>query len=122
MLLPGIGFTSASCSASWTMNGVSWMFSAGSNQAGTSVMCTPQVICPLGVSARAGTHETPRISARVANSVASRVTVVSLSLEPYVLVRRGIRIAADEAEPGILHPRPEAAQDGRLPERRDHRL
>ena len=44
MLFPGIGFTRASCVAIWTMNGVPWMLSAGSNQVGTSVVCTAQVI------------------------------------------------------------------------------
>jgi len=44
MLFPGIGFTSASCVAMRTMNGVPWMVSAGSNQDGTRVVCTAQVI------------------------------------------------------------------------------
>ena len=36
----GIGFTSASCSASCTMNGVAMpVFSAGSNQLGVIVTC-----------------------------------------------------------------------------------
>src|SRR5262245_10724795 len=121
MLLPGICFTSASYSASCTMNGVCWMLSAGSSQAGTSVVCTAQVIWPAGASACAGWHARAAISAR-ANEVANRVTVVSLFLEPHILVRRRIRIAADQAEPGVLHPGPDAAQDGRLPERREHGL
>ena len=32
------------------MNGVCWMFSAGSNQVGTSVVCTAQVIWPSGAA------------------------------------------------------------------------
>src|SRR5262245_40065692 len=121
MLLPGICFTSASYSASCTMNGVCWMLSAGSSQAGTSVVCTAQVIWPAGASACAGAHARAAISAR-ANEVANRVTVVSLFLEPHVFVRGRIRIAGDQTEAGVLHPGPDAAQDARLPERREHRL
>src|SRR4029453_12769126 len=122
LLLPGMGFTSASCSASCTMNGVCWMLSAGSSQAGTSVVCTPQVIVPLGASALAGAHATMTSSVRAANSVTSRITIVSLSLEPQLFVRRRIRIAADQAEPRLLPPGPDTGQDGRLPERRKHHL
>src|SRR6266446_4949047 len=51
MLLPGIGLTSASWVAESTMNGVPWMVSAGSNQVGTSVVCTAHVIWPSGAAA-----------------------------------------------------------------------
>src|SRR5262245_21933144 len=44
MLLPGVGFTRASWVAERTMKGVPWIFSAGSNQLGTSDVCTAQVI------------------------------------------------------------------------------
>jgi len=44
-----IGFTSASCSAYKTIQGVMIPgVSAGSNQVGASVVCTPQVNCPCG--------------------------------------------------------------------------
>src|SRR5262245_25694298 len=122
MLLPGICFTSASCVAIWIMNGVAWIFSAGSNQAGTSVVCTPQVIVPLGASACAGAHATMSINARTTSSVASRVTTISLSLEPQLFVRRRVRITADQAQPGLFHSGPDTGQDSRLPERREHRL
>src|SRR5438445_5063476 len=51
MLLPGIGFTSASWVAERTMNGVPWIVSAGSNHVGTSVVCTAHVIVPSGAAA-----------------------------------------------------------------------
>src|SRR5262245_23255239 len=45
--LPGIGFTTASCSAEYTMYGVMIPgISAGSNQVGASETCTPQASCP----------------------------------------------------------------------------
>src|SRR5438132_7122635 len=48
---PGIGFTTASCSAYMIMNGVMIPgVSAGSNQVGASEMWTPQVICPSGAA------------------------------------------------------------------------
>src|SRR5215831_15674811 len=104
------------------MNGVAWIFSAGSNQAGTRVVCTPQVIVPLGASALAGALATMTSSVRAANRVTSRITIVSLSLEPQLFVRRRVWIAADQAEPRLLNPGPHTGQDGRLPERRKHHL
>jgi hypothetical protein len=44
MLLPGMRFTIASCRAYSTMAGVAMIISAGSNQPGTSVVCTAHVI------------------------------------------------------------------------------
>ena len=70
MLFPGIGFTRASCVAIWIMNGVPWILSAGSSQAGTSVVCTAQVICPDGASA-APTAGGPRAQKAMTNSDAS---------------------------------------------------
>src|SRR5438477_285533 len=63
MALPGIGFTSASCSAYRIMNGVPIPgVSAGSNQVGASEMWTAHVIRPSGPPAAgdvgaAGRHE-----------------------------------------------------------------
>src|SRR5215470_2226140 len=49
--LPGIGFTTASCSAYSTMNGViTEGVSAGSNHVGASEMCTAQVTSPSGAA------------------------------------------------------------------------
>src|SRR5207302_4532973 len=51
---PGIGFTTASCNAYSTMNGVMIPgVSAGSNQVGANEICTPQVSCPCEPAARA---------------------------------------------------------------------
>src|SRR5262245_56886233 len=50
--LPDIGFTTASCSAYSTMNGViTDGVSAGSNHVGASEMCTAQVTSPSGAAA-----------------------------------------------------------------------
>src|SRR5262249_31770124 len=46
----------------------------------------------------------------------------SLSLEPYVLVRSGERIAGDQPETRLLPSRPVAAHQAHLHDRRDHRL
>src|SRR5262249_9049584 len=54
MLLPGMGFTRASWVADSTMKGVPWMFSAGSNQVGTSDVCTAHVIWPSGPAPTGG--------------------------------------------------------------------
>src|SRR5947209_4277376 len=43
-------------------------------------------------------------------------------LELDVLVRGGIGVAADEAEPALLHARPHAVQEGELPDGREHDL
>src|SRR6185295_11573281 len=52
---PGIGFTSASCSAYMSMYGVIRPgVSAGSNQVGASVMCTAQVSWPSAAAAGEG--------------------------------------------------------------------
>src|SRR2546422_1848842 len=103
MLLPGIGFTRASCVASWTMNGVCWMFSAGSNQAGTRVVCTAHVIWPSGAAAPGAT---PTAEITRTRTAAKRPWTGLTMARPFlfrfqlhVLVRRGERIARNDPDP-----------------------
>ena len=82
MLLPGIGFTSASWVAERTMNGVPWMVSAGSNQVGTSVVCTAQVICPSG-AASPGRAPSAR-SMTMSNETERPLTCVMVKATPHL--------------------------------------
>src|SRR5262249_32718803 len=79
MLFPGIGFTSASWGACRAMNGGPAIFSAGSNQLGTSVVCTAHVICPSG-AASAAVAMTTTVSET--SSDARSLMVVPLSVIP----------------------------------------
>src|SRR5262245_38806493 len=47
---------------------------------------------------------------------------VSPGFQPDILERRRERIARDEADPGLLHPRPDAAEAGDQPDRGKHHL
>src|SRR3989441_179543 len=51
-----------------------------------------------------------------------RLRRTSPGLELHILVGRGERVARDEPEPRFLHTRPHAAQEGDLPDRRNHHL
>src|SRR4029453_6851044 len=53
---------------------------------------------------------------------AAASAVPSLHLQLHVLVRRGKRVARDDADPRLLHPRPAAAQAGDQPDRREYHL
>src|SRR5882672_8331646 len=74
MLLPGMGFTSASWVAERTMNGVPWIVSAGSNHVGTSVVCTAHVIVPSGAAAHGAAPTSATTAAR--SPVRIRMTVL----------------------------------------------
>src|SRR5438132_380765 len=76
---PGIGFTSASCSAYKTIHGVMIPgVSAGSNQVGASVVCTPQVNCPCGPDAAANSSVPATIPKAASAKRSRRVTPAPL--------------------------------------------
>ena len=60
---PGMGFTRASWRAYKNMNGVIMPgVSAGSNQVGDKVTCTPTVNCPLGWAVACATRQGQSVS------------------------------------------------------------
>src|SRR5262249_11026583 len=94
--------------------------SAGSNQVGASVVCTPHVSCPCGSPARAA--PAPKISASARTAMARRRYLMSrlcsLARQSKVFVRARIGLSGDEPEPRFLNPRAEAAEERLLPQRR----
>src|SRR5258708_1933266 len=74
-----MGFTSASCSAYKTIHGVMIPgVSAGSNQVGASVVCTPQVNCPCGPAAAANSGVPATIPKAASAKRSRRVTPAPL--------------------------------------------
>src|SRR5262249_58412945 len=72
-MLPGNGFSIASCSAYITMKGVMMPgVSAGSNQVGASDICTPQVSWPLAAAAPASRGKLAAATPSAAPAIASR--------------------------------------------------
>src|SRR5205809_5236456 len=101
------------------MNGVSWMFSAGSNQLGTSVVWTAQVICPSGPAAPAAAVQSDIIETRrLTEKPRTRLMIGASVLELHLFVRRRVRVAGDQSNPGFLDARSHAGDDRRFPQRR----
>jgi hypothetical protein len=76
MALPGIGFTSASCSAYSTMKGVMMPeVSAGSNQVGASETWTAQVIWPEGWAAAGAAAAVATATARANTNARERLMI-----------------------------------------------
>src|SRR5690242_9877647 len=100
--------------------------SAGSNQVGASVVCTPQVSCPCGSPARAAPAPTISASARITKMWRRRCLMsrlCSLARQGEVLVGARIGVAGNEPEPGFLDPPTDAVEEGLLPQGRvDHPL
>src|SRR5882672_2547135 len=61
----------------------------------------------------------PRTQPAVARDPSREHTLPRLQL--HVLVRRREPVARHEPDPGFLHPRPHAVQEGEIPDRREHR-
>src|SRR2546430_12646955 len=90
-MLPGIGFTSASCSAYMIMNGViSAAVSAGSSQRVASVTWTPHVIVPAGWAAAGAASRSSSDRARIARPgwIMSGITVGGEHRRRHLLRRR----------------------------------
>src|SRR5712691_11902639 len=81
--LPGIGFTSASCSAYRIMNGETTPgVSAGSNSVGASEKCSAHVIWPSGAaSTAAGAIKTSRSTATITHRLKGFAMVPSFAYE-----------------------------------------
>src|ERR1043166_1395619 len=104
--------------------------SAGSNQVGAKVTCTPQRSSPCGPPARAA--DAPSISANARIDAHQRRKAIArprcfisgpwlLTRQGEVLVRSRIREAGNQAEPGFLDARTMAVEEGELPQMREDR-
>src|ERR1700736_4726024 len=104
--------------------------SAGSNQVGAKVTCTPQVSWPCGSPARAA--GAPNISANASKATHQRRKAISrqrclmsrlclLTRQREILVGRGIRVAGNETDPGLLDPLTGAVEEPELPQMRVYR-
>src|ERR1043166_5923175 len=95
--------------------------SAGSNQVGASVVCTPQMSCPCGSTARAAPAPNISASARTAKMWRRRCLMsrrCSLPRQGEVLVGARIGVGGNEPEPRFLDPRADAAEERLLPQGR----
>src|SRR6266851_1090791 len=103
----------ASCRAYSTINGVMIPgVSAGSNQVGASVVCTPQVSCPCGPAAKVE-RGTPATRPSAVKARTSRRAV-----QRDVLVRTRIGVTRYQAEPRLTDPGSDAVDERELPDRR----
>src|SRR5262245_18767002 len=98
MARPGIGFTSASCSAYRIMNGdTTPCVSAGSNNVGASEKCHAHVTCPSGeANTPAGTSNTTAIKPAITDRACPRDGLV---MKPSFAVQGqclGMYMASDE--------------------------
>src|ERR1051326_1662188 len=95
--------------------------SAGSNQVGASVVCTPQVSCPCGSPARAAPAPKISASARTTNICRRRCLMARLcspARQREILVGTRIGVAGNEPEPRFLDPRADTAEERLLPQGR----
>src|ERR1043166_9021425 len=103
--------------------------SAGSNQVGAKVTCTPQRSSPCGPPARATVAPSISANARIDAHQKRRAILkprclmsgLLLTRQCEIFVGSRIREAGNQAEPGFLDARTVAVEEGELPQMRDDR-